>query len=167
MKFINLSKWMEYVINGNLQDRTIVALIIPFQSNIMKLQYLPIQLEQLPFTRFFCVIYSHSICIACCVFYYNRKEILPKRDVFVTCLCGGSGAELLSLLLSFQDIKDIHLHITIIDKESLWERTYPPFSLIILRITCLKKTLKNHFSIDFSCEFIVMDLLLKSYSFDN
>lgn len=79
MQFIGLLKWMEYVINGNPQDRTTVALMIPFRSSIMKQQYLLIRLEQLPFTRFFCGIYSHDMCNGCCVIFIIEKRYYPKE----------------------------------------------------------------------------------------
>ena len=47
-----------------------------------------------------------------------------KKDITILCFCGGSGAELLAFLLSYQNQTDIHLHITIIDKEALWEKTF-------------------------------------------
>ena len=54
----------------------------------------------------------------------NRNSIDSKKDINILCFCGGSGAELLAFLLSYQNQSNIHLHITIIDKEALWEKTF-------------------------------------------
>ena len=46
-------------------------------------------------------------------------------SMHIVCLCGGSGAELLSFVLANgKGEQSAHLQFTIIDKEPLWESTY-------------------------------------------
>ena len=48
-----------------------------------------------------------------------------SNSMHIVCLCGGSGAELLSFVLANgKSEQSAHLQFTIIDKEPLWESTY-------------------------------------------
>lgn len=84
-----------------------------------------------------------------------------KTTINIVCLCGGSGAELLSFLLSCQSLPTLHLQITIIDKEPLWASTYIS-NPVFIRIETLSHTARTHFGHEFSCNFVVMDLLYKT-----
>lgn len=63
------------------------------------------------------------------VFLLNRilsSHIKLQNDMHIVCLCGGSGAELLSFsLLALQQKR--RLHLTIIDKEPMWKSSSFPF----------------------------------------
>lgn len=58
------------------------------------------------------------------------ESIQTIDNLNIVCLCGGSGAELVSLV---NTLKNPHIHITIVDKESQWKSTY---------------FLRNHFTLD-------------------
>ena len=56
------------------------------------------------------------------------KEI---ENLNIVCLCGGSGAELVSLVST---LTNPHIHITVIDKESHWKSTYSFPSILFFHI---------------------------------
>lgn len=67
------------------------------------------------------------------------KEI---ENLNVVCLCGGSGAELVSLVST---LPNPHIHITIIDKESHWKSTYYLSSIPSYHVDWIP--LQSHFAI--------------------
>ena len=57
------------------------------------------------------------------VYFFIRNPFLTSRSLHVVCFCGGSGAELLALMLSLQDHHFESVHITVVDKEPRWSST--------------------------------------------
>lgn len=81
------------------------------------------------------------------------KEI---DNVNIVCLCGGSGAELVSLIST---LPNPHIHITIVDKESYWKSSFSFFDLSLSHsLDTVAESLRGQ-SKSFTYEFIAADLL--------
>ena len=85
--------------------------------------------------------------------------ILCKESLRVVCLCGGSGAELIALALSYNHSSLKEMHVTVVDKEPLWHASSSPPSFITSSLNRLFAAVKPLLSFSLSFEFIVADLL--------
>ena len=82
-----------------------------------------------------------------------------KESLRVVCLCGGSGAELIALALSYNHSSLKEMHVTVVDKEPLWHASSSPPSFITSSLNRLFAAVKPLLSFSLSFEFIVADLL--------
>ena len=85
--------------------------------------------------------------------------ILCKESLRVVCLCGGSGAELIALALSYNHSALKEMHVTVVDKEPLWHASSSPPSFLTSSLNRLFAAVKPLLSFSLSFEFIVADLL--------
>ena len=104
-----------------------------------------------------------------CIFFIHLCDSLRLPTILngsdsirYCCLCGGSGSELLGLLLSGKEFNIHHYDIYILDKEKSWRETYETWcSIEYSRIDTLVETIKKTYKseMDIRCTFIEVDLL--------
>ena len=88
-----------------------------------------------------------------------RKPIVCKESLRVVCFCGGSGAELLAFALSYNHSTLKEMHITVVDKEPLWNESLVRSLSVTSSLKRLFAAVQPLLTFSFSFEFIVADLL--------